>query len=90
MNLPRVSDGLVEVVVAEDLQRPVRQQAEAGGVELDATMLDLVHAQRPLQPELGRIREVGLEGRRGDGLHDAGRALGLGEGTNLWASAISQ
>ena len=46
-------------------------------------MLDLIHAQRPLEPELGRIGEVGLEGRRGDGLQDAGRALGLGEGDEL-------
>ena len=74
VDLVPVGDGLVEVVVAEDLQRSVCQRAEAGGVELDAAVLDLIHAQCPLEPELCRICEVGLEGRRGDGLQDAGRA----------------
>ena len=83
VDLVAVGDGLVEVVVAEDLQRSVRQRAEAGGVELDAAVLDLIHAQRPLEPELGRIGEVGLEGRRGDGLQDASRARGISEGDEL-------
>ena len=46
-------------------------------------MLYFIHAQRPLEPELGRIGEVGLEGRRGDGLQHAGRAAGFSEGDEL-------
>ncbi len=46
-------------------------------------MLYFIHAQRPLEPELGRVGEEGLEGRRGDGLQDAGRAAGFGEGDEL-------
>ena len=83
VDLRVVGDGLVEVIVSKNLQRPVRQRAEAGGIEFDAAVLYFIHAQRPLEPELGRVGEVGLEGRRGDGLQDAGRAAGFGEGHEL-------
>lgn len=53
-------------MVSEQFQGSVRERAEAGRIELEATMLGFVHSQRALEPEVRGVGEVDLEGGGGD------------------------